>query len=131
MGEYSQAEWYIREKQKWLAEYGEIPPPWVFKPTGHPYQIGWRMGSGESFLMTYWEWWEEVSMEKAEMIQYFKRYHPPPRWLGWVCEVIWNLEFESESETNYTEYFKVLQAEGYLGTELYQKDFEDPQWLEH
>ena len=128
MGDYSNETWYLEAKNAWISEYGDVPPPWIFNKNGHPLGIGWRMGSGETFLMTYWEWWEEASMSQMEMINYFKKYTPPPRWLGWVCDVIWDLELDPEFD--YTEHFEKLRAFGFAGTEDYQRDYEDPKWIE-
>lgn len=130
MGEYAAEDWYIETKNHWVSDYGEIPPPWVFRERGHPLQIGWRMGAGETFLMVYWEWWEEENKSEKEMLDYFKKYDPPPRWLGWVCEIIWNPELDSEEDGDYSIYLDRLKSQGFEGTELYKSDFEDPQWIE-
>lgn len=130
MGSYANEQWYLEAKAKWFSQYGEIPPPWIYSDTSHPLGIGWRMGGGESFLMTLWEWWEEANMTESEMLAYFKKYNPPPRWLGWVCEVIWDLDEDLEEDFDYTAYFNKLAAAGYEGIEDFEQDYDDPKWIE-
>jgi hypothetical protein len=37
-----------------MAKHGNVPPPSVMFDE-HPYSIGWRMGSGESHQLLWWE----------------------------------------------------------------------------
>ena len=126
----SDQDWYKEALSKWLKEYGEVPPPWVYRPNSHPYSIGWRMGAGESFLMVFWQWWEDKSFSEAEALAFFKKHTPPPRWLGWVCESIWELDGQKALDDDYEKEFIVLEANGFEGTQNYISDLEDPKWLD-
>ena len=130
MTDISNEDWYKEALLKWEEEYGEVPPPWVFRPEGHPYSIGWRMGAGESFLMVFWQWWEQKSPTETEALAYFKKYNPPPRWLGWVCETIWELDAEIALDSDYVQELKKLETYGFKGTKDYVSDLDDPKWLD-
>ena len=88
MEEFSKSELCQRELNKYQKIYGEVPPPWVFSPKSHPYSINWRMGAGETFIMV-WSLWMNANIKtKIDQIKYFKKYKPPPRWLGNVADSI-------------------------------------------
>jgi hypothetical protein len=48
--------WMQGEIDSLVSEHGTVPPPWVIFDE-HPYSICWRMGSGESYQLLWWEWW--------------------------------------------------------------------------
>lgn len=118
---------YQKELSKYLNDQGEIAPPWVFSAMSHPYSIQWRMGAGESYLMIYTTWFEKQFETEAARVGFFKRYPPPPRWLGWVADSIWDLE-PMEEDFDYTPYLEQLASLGFAGTALYQTDLDDEQW---
>lgn len=121
--------WLEKEISKFEEKYGDIPPPWIHFPETHPYDIIWRMGTGESYIMTFSKWWELKRFNEVEKIAYFKKYPSPPRWLAWKANVIWDLEPWDIEKFDYNPYFVKLQELGFEGTEDYEKDLDDPKWL--
>jgi hypothetical protein len=129
MGKYSDTEWYQAELKKYIEKYGDVPPPWVFSPNSHPYSISWRMGAGETYIIVFSEWYGDGYKSEHERISYFKKYPPPPRWLGWMAEAIWNLDPWDECELHYTPYFNKLKQSGFEGIDDYEKDLRDEKWI--
>src|SRR5512133_570637 len=88
-----EAEWIEKRIIELAEEYGSVPPPWFIFPDTHPYDIGWRMGGGESHLMVFNNWWEQEkkNWDEAQRVEYFRRWPPPPRWLKWMIDAIWDL----------------------------------------
>lgn len=58
----------------------QMEPPWLAFPDIPSVSIGWRMGGGESFLMTWDRWYKRISEE--ERIEYQRSYPEPPSWDG-------------------------------------------------
>lgn len=56
MDSFFDSEFYQEEVNKYLSEYGEVPPPWVVFENSHSCSILWRMGDGEDFLDIYRHW---------------------------------------------------------------------------
>lgn len=113
---------------KLINEHGSVPPPWFKFPDTHRYSICWRMGEGEDYIETFFTWWEETkeSLDESQRIEYFRKWPPPPRWLGWMSELIWDLDFEDfEDEENYRPYFVRTKELGFGDEEEYQKDWEE------
>lgn len=125
MGQYSEKEWYKRELNKYLKEYGEVPPPWIFDLHIHPYSIGWRMGGGETFMMVFCEWFPVVRKTERERLDYFKKYNPPPRWLGFVARSVWDIQNWTEPGFSYDPYFQKLKEAGFVEVDDYQKDLDE------
>jgi len=131
MGKYANEDWYRKCLADYTARYGAVPPPWVYAPTSHPYSIRWRMGGGETLLMVFWEWWEQQNWCEDERAAYFKKWPPPPRWIPWMADQIWDLNpWEGEGEFDYSAYFERLDQFGFKGMEDVQRDLDDEQWLE-
>lgn len=128
MKDYSQEEWYIKNSKKLIQEYGDIPPPWIFAPTTHPYSICWRMGGGETHVMILWEWMKHQNFTTSNRIDYIKKYPPPPRWLEWAVDFIWDLKIDENDDRDYPSYFKKLEEIGITGTADFEKDFNDDRW---
>ncbi|EZH75237.1 hypothetical protein ATO12_00230 [Aquimarina atlantica] len=127
MGKYSDDEWYLKEKEKYISEYGEIPPHWIVFPDSHPYSIMWRMGAGETFVMVFSNWFEDNYKEEKNRIDFFLKYPPPPRWMETMASYIWEeIPMEDFEKSKYLERIKEL---GFSGTEKYLSDLEDPKWL--
>ncbi len=109
-----------------VAEYGTVPPPWVMY-NEHPYSICWRMGGGESHIMVWWEWWPQQKFTDDQKIEYFRRWPPPPCWLDFLIAAIWDVD---TSEEELTPYFKRTSELGFGDQHDYQRDLDDPKWLE-
>ena len=115
---------------KLTAQYGEVPPPWlVFNE--HPYSICWRMGGGEGHIEFWGRWWNAQRWDEARRIAYFQKWMPPACWMGWTIEAIWDLDLlEEESDAEYGPYFARLETLGFPSQADYEKDLEDPKWLD-
>ncbi|MGC4042351.1 MAG: hypothetical protein QM758_00925 [Armatimonas sp.] len=72
-----------------------LPPPWVRYPNSDPFEIRWRMGEGESYLMDYWEAMEPL--EENQKLAYFRNYLPiPGEWLPWVASAFRDFSDQEE-----------------------------------
>lgn len=121
-------EWIQTEIASLVTKYSTVPPPWVMY-NEHPYSICWRMGGGESHLMLWWEWWPQQWTE-GQKIEYFRKWPPPPCWLVFLIEAIWNVDaFEDEDTERLMPYFNRTSDLGFGGRHDYERDIEDPKWL--
>lgn len=103
---------FMREEVNRLAaQYGTVPPPWVVS-NEHPYNIGWRMGAGESHRELWWEWWEQQRLTADERIAYFRRWPPPHCWLARLIEAIWGVD-RSGGDDRQLPYFERTAALGF------------------
>ena len=55
-------------------------PPWKAHPLIPRGSIGWRMGSGEVYLLNWLQWYSEL--DPSEKKAYRKLYREPIRWWG-------------------------------------------------
>jgi hypothetical protein len=126
----SERAWIEDEIQRLVKEYGAIPPPWFMFPDQHPLSIGWRMGAGEGHIMVFSQWWKEQDFDEAQRIEYFRRWPPPPRWLEWMIDAIWDIgTWEDGIEIDYDPYFKRTEQLGFGTKAEFERDFNDPKWL--
>lgn len=126
--------WIEEEIAKFITEYGAVPPPWFIFPETHPYDLIWRMGAGESHLMVFGVWWEKQkeNLDETQRISYFRAWPPPPRWLTWMLDVIWDLnplEMEDPESFDYSPYFSRIEGLGFGTQEDYERDLNDPKWI--
>ncbi|WP_379138316.1 NADAR family protein [Paenibacillus sp. sgz500958] len=72
----------LMEIRSSLPEYtGEFYlPQWIAYPDIHPYDIFWRMGMGEGYVMEYGQWFYGLSKEAQE--EYNHYFVPPREWEG-------------------------------------------------
>lgn len=126
----SESDWITKEISKLTEKYDAVPPPWVKFPNTHPYSIGWRMGDGESYMMVWHDWWDGRSMDEERAVAYFRKWPPPPRWLAWMIDKIWDLKpWDEPEEFDYSPYFKKIESLGFGTQEEYERDLDDPKWL--
>ncbi len=130
MGKYSNEKWYLIEKKRYITEYGEIPPHWIIFPNSHPYSMMWRMGAGETFSMVFSNWFKDHFENEIDKINFFLKYPAPPRWLEIMATYIWEIDLNSEQEFTESTFLKKLKYLGFLGTDEYLRDLEDPKWLD-
>jgi hypothetical protein len=130
MGKYSHEEWYLKQKNQYIFEYGEIPPHWIIFPDTHPYSMLWRMGSGETFVMVFSNWFEDNFQDEISKIEFFLKYPAPPRWLEVMATYIWDIEIDIEEGFEQSIFLEKLKKLGFSGTDEYIKDLEDPKWLD-
>lgn len=89
------------------------------------------MGSGEDYILFFFHWWEEQkrSLDESQRIEYFRKWPPPPRWLVWMIEVIWDLNPEGFDEDGDVDdhndhlepYFKRTEELGFGGEDDYRR----------
>jgi hypothetical protein len=116
------------EIAKLVQQYGAVPPPWFMFPGVHPYDICWRMGAGESYIMVYSSWWEQEKeqLDEKQRIEYFRKWPPPPEWLIWMMEAIWDLDPQDfEDDDKYSPYFKRTEALGFGSEADYKNAMQD------
>ena len=58
----------------------QMEPPWIAFPTIPGGSIGWRMGGGESYIMTWDKWYRRIT--KEEQAKYQTDFPEPPMWEG-------------------------------------------------
>jgi len=83
--------------EAYLDTYGTVPPPYVVFDD-HPLSLRWRMGPGEDFMRMWWDWWSEVSYPEEEMLEYFQKWPPPHRWLGFVIFAVWDVDTAADPQ---------------------------------
>jgi hypothetical protein len=122
-------EGFMREEIKRLtAKYGTVPPPWTVYDE-HPYCICWRMGGGESHKILWYEWWELQGFNENEKLAYFRKWPPPHCWLAFLIEAVWGIDTFDE-ENDLAPYFERTAALGFASQQDYERDLDDPKWLE-
>jgi hypothetical protein len=120
--------WMQREIESLVAEHGDVPPGWVMYDE-HPYSIWWRMGGGESHQLVWWNWWRSQGFTEDQRIAYFRRWPPPHRWLFFLIEAVWDVD-TWEGDADLTPYFERTAALGFGSEHDYERDIDDPKWLE-
>lgn len=124
------AAWIRQKIAALVSDHGAVPPPWFFEEQSHPEQLMWREGGGEDYMRMFWQWRGQSRMDEAERIAYFRKWSPPPRWMEWTADAIWNLEpWEYECAFDYAPYFAKLEAAGIEGVAEFEADFNDAKWL--
>lgn len=130
MGKYAEKEWYLKHSKQLIEKYGDVPPPWIYEPKAHPYNICWRMGGGESHVMVLWEWLDQENKSQGQRIEYLRKYPPPVIWLRWAADFIWELGEDSwEEDFDWLPYFNQLKELGFEGVEDFEKEFNDDKWI--
>lgn len=76
----------------------EILPIWVTFPYAEPCDLGWRMGSGESYICIYSEYLESLS--KEEYLKYREKYPIPQYIYGFALGCVPE-EYLTEEEIEY------------------------------
>ena len=92
------------------------------------------MGAGESHIVVFTEWWEREmrTVGEAERIEYFRRWPPPPRWLTWMIDVLWDIrpwELDDPDSFDYSPYFARTEELGFGSEAEFDRDLADPRWL--
>lgn len=114
-----------KEFAKTQKKDSSIPPLWVVFPDEHPLSICWRMGAGQDHLHKWSKWWKTQTNEE-DRIAYFLKRPPPPRWLVWMIDAIWDIRpWEHKNGFDYAPYFIRVEELG-LGTkDEYEREFAD------
>jgi hypothetical protein len=71
-------------KLRFEKELKENPPlpPWLKYPNYSRYDMFWRMGTGETYLMEYIHPYFKYA-SKVEIRKYKQKYLEPEEWVGW------------------------------------------------
>ncbi len=77
-----------------LEEKKLLPPPWLAYPEIERYSIGWRMGYGESYIIKWGDWYNNLPEKEAE--EYQKLFPEPVTWRGY-----WDEDVEEEEDEYY------------------------------
>jgi len=115
-------------KEEYIKKYGDIPPPWIYCPTCHPYSIGWRMGDGETHITILSEWLEEQKLSFEDKIMYLKKYPAPPRWYAWITDFLWEIDDTHFEIQDYQPYFEKLEKLGFDNLSSFEEDFNNAKW---
>jgi hypothetical protein len=111
-------------------KHGEVPPPWVIF-LEHPYSICWRMGGGEDHIIIWGAWWRAQSFTEDQRINYFRKWSPPHCWLRWVIRALWGAELDPDDfDFDDTLYFARMERLGFGSKVDFERDLDDPKWLE-
>lgn len=78
-----------------LDPQGDLPPPWAQFPTYERYCIGWRMGSGEDWLMMWSAFLDDLPRDLDARLAYLRRHPPAP--ISWTDRV-WATLYPDEPE---------------------------------
>ncbi|MGF1578164.1 MAG: hypothetical protein ACFCD0_02245 [Gemmataceae bacterium] len=70
------------------SHHEELAPPWAAFPTYERFTIGWRMGSGESYLGDWWKFIKGFPKDYESRLSYLRRHPPAP--LNW-CSMVLNV----------------------------------------
>ena len=90
------------------------------------------MGTGEAHVKVFSAWWDDANFSEAHRIDYFRKWSPPPRWLEWTIEAIWDLDtsdLDDPDEFDYSPYFAQLEALGFGTQAEFERDMNDPKWF--
>lgn len=128
--DHSTSEWYLSSKKKQFEEYGSVVPPWIVSTNSHPASMEWRMGDGETRIMVFAIWWNQQNYTEEQALSYFKKFVPPPRWMMWMADVLWKINMYIPEEFEGSIFYNKLLVLGFEGVTNFQKDFDDPKWLE-
>lgn len=80
-------EW-LDEKQKAVrATYSDpMLPPWQYRPDLAQGSMGWRMGSGEDYMMDYIGWYQALTSDSRQ--SYIIQFPEPEHWVGFYDVVL-------------------------------------------
>jgi len=74
-------------KSLYRIEDGETPlPPWLMIPEYGPISMGWRMGSGQEYLVEFVRWFREL--EDSRRVNYMNDYPEPVEWSGFYDRIM-------------------------------------------
>jgi hypothetical protein len=87
------------------------------------------MGGGESHLMVWWEWWNQQMFTENQKVEYFRHWPPPHCWLAFLIQAVWGVD-TFEEQDNLAAYFELTNSLGFGSEQDYERDLDDPKWLE-
>ena len=73
-----------------------MAPPWVEFPGRPASHLGWRMGGGETYLLTFEAWISALSRE--ERLAFLRGHAPiPAEWILWATDTLALLDTDDEA----------------------------------
>jgi len=79
--------------------------------------------------MLWWECWPLQNFTQEQMVAYFRKWPPPHCWLTFVIQAIRDVDvFEREAEL--PPFFERLASWGLSTQRDYERNLDDPAWLE-
>lgn len=78
--------------------------------------------------MLYSTWWEQEKeqLDEKKRIEYFRKWPPPPEWLTWMIDAIWDLDPQDyENEDDYKPYFRRIEELGFGSEDDYKNAMRD------
>ncbi len=102
-----------------IAAYGVPRPPWLRHPEHGRRRLGWRMGSGESYLIGWGTWFDTLPADGRPA--YFRRFAPiPPIWADWVAAALGEPVTFSETAAEAEVYARRLAALGLVDLDAWR-----------
>jgi hypothetical protein len=89
---------YLARLSEHLDERGDLAPPWERFPTYERYTLGWRMGTGEDWLVMWWAFLDQLGASFEARLAYLRRHAPAP--FSWASTVHSVLHPSSEDEVD-------------------------------
>jgi hypothetical protein len=97
----SQSNYYIEHLDEQLDAHGDITPPWAKFPDYERHTIGWRMGSGESWLCFLSVFLKRMGSDPQVREAYLRRHPPAPyTWASWVDSVLGEGDDDDDNDDN-------------------------------
>ncbi len=94
-------DYYEKHLPEHLDARGDIAPPWEEFPQYERYTIGWRMGSGESWLGFCGLFLERLPADFDSRLAYLQRHAKAPHtWSDWVYDVLYPDAPEDDDDDN-------------------------------
>jgi len=86
----SHDDYYRKHLPEHLDARGDLAPPWEEFPTYERHTIGWRMGSGESWLSFFALFSENLPKDFETRLAYLQRHAKAPfTWSDWVFDILY------------------------------------------
>lgn len=83
-------DYYRQHLAEHLDARGDLAPPWEEFPHYERYTIGWRMGSGESWLGFFSVFLDQLPQDFETRLAYLRRHAKAPyTWSSWAYEVLY------------------------------------------
>lgn len=79
-----------------IADRDDMAPPWAKYPEIQQGSLGWRMGTGEDWLMNWHDWIVARPADRAQRIAYLGRHPPAPR--NWADTARWVVDPGAEGD---------------------------------